>query len=497
MPEQGEARSHLLSRLQQHAEARPEAIAVREVRGDRERTLTWRELRDAAGAFAARLRAAADRPVVLVVAANRCEMMIALLAGLWSDGLVVPLPPRLPRLALRDQVRRTGATALVGDAETLATVADVAGLARIPLDEVGLERAAHPPIGAGGSLLLTTSGTTGAPKLAERATPALDAVGRGVAARIGIQTSDRMLLAIPLHHSYGIDMGLLGAVIGGCAVELHADFSPPRVVASLRAGAVTLLPAVPYMLDVLVRSAAGDTGKIPLLRRVLSAGGALPEAVRREFVARFGVGVGQIYGATEFGSATYGDPDAADFASDTVGSALPGVELRIVDVDAPDVARPLGCGVEGLVAVGGATLLSGYLGEAEPATRGGFFLTGDLGRLDARGRLSITGRLALLVDVGGRKVNPIEVESVLESHPKVGAAAVVPIPYSRTVARLKAIVVPKDGDEPSAAELRTFLRQHLAPHKIPRSFETRTALPRSPTGKLLRQDLLAAEDTSG
>jgi long-chain acyl-CoA synthetase len=264
------------------------------------------------------------------------------------------------------------------------------------------------------------------------------------------------------------------------------------VLAAIGDGSITLLPAVPYMLDVLVRSAAGARVG-GALRRVISAGGPLPEAVRREFVTRFGVGVGQIYGATELGSVAYADPELA--ARGVVGHALPGVEIRIVDAEAPDGARLLAPGEEGQIAVAGATLLSGYVGETEAATtRDGCFLTGDLGRLDADGVLAITGRLALLVDVGGRKVNPLEVESVLESHPKVGAAAVVPIPYSRTVRRLKAIVVPKHADEPTAAELRAFLRERLAPHKIPRSFETRTALPRSPTGKLLRQQLLAAGD---
>ncbi len=494
MPEP-EARSLLLARLAQHAADRPDAIAVCEVGAGSERVLTWRALHAAAGALSTRLRARADRPVLAVVAPNRAEMLVALLGSLWSDGAALPLAPRLPRLALVDLLRRTAATALAADDATLASVDDVERLDRIPLDALATGPAGPaPPIGAGGALLLATSGTTGPPKLARRAAAALDAVGAGSAARIGIGPADRMLLAIPLHHSYGIDQGLLAATIGGACVELHDEFSPARVLASLRERGVTILPAVPYMLDVLARSAAAGAPPFPALRRVISAGGALPHAVRREFTARFGVGVGQIYGATEFGSATWADPDGDD---GEVGRALPGVELRIVDADATDAAHPLAAGEEGQVAVGGATLLSGYLGEPEPPTRDGFFLTGDLGRLDAHGRLSITGRLSLLVDVGGRKVNPLEVESVLESHPKVAAAAVVPIPYSRTVGRLKAIVVPRHGDEPGARELRAFLRERLAAHKIPRSFETRAALPRSATGKLLRQQLVARDSGSG
>jgi acyl-CoA synthetase (AMP-forming)/AMP-acid ligase II len=124
-------------------------------------------------------------------------------------------------------------------------------------------------------------------------------------------------------------------------------------------------------------------------------------------------------------------------------------------------------------------------GEAELIN--GYFPTGDLGRLDERGRLFITGRLKLLIDVGGRKVNPLEVEAVLCEHPGVDGCVVVPLRQSDTVFRLKAIATPKDpAHPPIAAELRKLAKEKLAAYKVPRLIEIRSTLPRSATGKVLR-----------
>jgi acyl-CoA synthetase (AMP-forming)/AMP-acid ligase II len=144
---------------------------------------------------------------------------------------------------------------------------------------------------------------------------------------------------------------------------------------------------------------------------------------------------------------------------------------------------------QGHVAVSAASMLRGYLGDDHsPTTIDGFFPTGDLGRLDERGNLTITGRIKLLIDVGGLKVNPLEVEQVLAEHPGVATCVVVPVRVSETVSRLKAIVTPRpDVAEPlEPAALRSFARSRLAGYKVPRVFEVRDRLPTSATGKILR-----------
>ncbi|MGN6627830.1 MAG: AMP-binding enzyme, partial [Tepidisphaeraceae bacterium] len=122
----------------------------------------------------------------------------------------------------------------------------------------------------------------------------------------------------------------------------------------------------------------------------------------------------------------------------------------------------------------------------------GFFPTGDLGHMDAAGRLIITGRSRLLIDIGGRKVNPLEVEGVLCQHPGVRECVVISMRQSETIRRLRAIVVPEDQSAaPSVESIRQFARARLAPFKVPRQIEFWDALPRSATGKVLRQQLEA------
>jgi acyl-CoA synthetase (AMP-forming)/AMP-acid ligase II len=156
-------------------------------------------------------------------------------------------------------------------------------------------------------------------------------------------------------------------------------------------------------------------------------------------------------------------------------------------------ASTLPAGAVGAVAVGAPSRLRGYVGHPGAPAAGGFFLTGDLGRLDARGNLTLTGRTKLLIDVGGRKVNPLEVEAVLAEHPRVGRCVVLPVRVSETVSRLKAIVVPRAGYDagPTPDELRRYARERLVPYKVPRIIEVRPSLPTSPTGKVLRH-LVAA-----
>jgi acyl-CoA synthetase (AMP-forming)/AMP-acid ligase II len=485
--------SLLLRRLEAHAHSRPDALAVREI-GDpgEERRITWRELRDASAALAGRLRSSGTGSgiIVLVGSSNRIELLVAMLGGLWANASVLPVSPELPRLELAATARRSRASIAIGEREVLEALADTVP-ERIPNDGLAVARdgdALGPGAGSGGSLLLTTSGTTGSPRLVRRDAAALDAVGASCTQAIGIDAGDVMLVTLPLHHSYGIDQALLTAVVAGCAIELHPRFDPARARLALLEREISVLPAVPVMFDALARQARA-MGPAPRLRRAYSAGSPLPRRIFDQFARAWGVGIGQIYGATEFGSVTFNDPDAGDFDPEAAGRPLEGVRLRILDSRDPDPERPLPPGAEGQVAVAGPSLLSHYLDSPRSPLEQGFLLTGDLGRLDASGRLRLTGRLRLLIDVGGIKVNPAEVESVLVRHPAVREAVVLAVPFSDTTARLRALVVPEPGCEVRADELRRFAREHLIHYKVPRIIEIRTSMPRSTAGKILRAHL--------
>ncbi|MDB5319168.1 MAG: AMP-dependent synthetase and ligase, partial [Phycisphaerales bacterium] len=159
--------------------------------------------------------------------------------------------------------------------------------------------------------------------------------------------------------------------------------------------------------------------------------------------------------------------------------------VKIVD---PLSRAEIGVGADGELLIAAPSMFRGYLNESEPSTVDGFFSTGDLGRLDEFGNLTITGRLKLLIEVGGLKVNVLEVEELLAQHPSVAEAAVVAIRVSETVSRLKAVVTPRDANcPPVPEELRRFLRERLTAYKVPRVVEVRASLPRSPSGKVLRR----------
>jgi long-chain acyl-CoA synthetase len=199
---------------------------------------------------------------------------------------------------------------------------------------------------------------------------------------------------------------------------------------------------------------------------------------------------------TEIGSVTFNDPSLPGFNPSSVGLPMEGVRIRIIDQDTRDVTRSLPPGSDGEIAISAPSMLAGYVQDphrpcdSPPEMSGGFFLTGDQGHLDQFGRLTITGRLKLVIDIGGLKVNLLEVEALLRDHPDVQDCVVVPIPISETISRLKALVIPMAPDSPPSFDaLRKHLRSKLSPYKVPRVFELRTTLPRSPGGKVLRYRL--------
>lgn len=252
---------------------------------------------------------------------NRLELPVALLGALRAGAEILPLAPDLPVAQIADLLGRTHTSISIGGPEVLTAAAAAGCRKGIALDRLLAEapETGEPPPAPGGALLLTTSGTTGTPKIVRRRLAALDAVATSCARAIGVCADDRLLLTIPLHHSYGIDQGLLTAVFAGCTVELRDGFELSSVRAALQDG-VTVLPAVPFLFDVLVRSEGASTWPGRSLRLAISAGGPLPRSVFDEFLAVSGVAIGQLYGATEFGSITWSDPARAGFAPQSVGT---------------------------------------------------------------------------------------------------------------------------------------------------------------------------------
>src|SRR4051812_38318457 len=484
----------LLEKLTEHARRSPEAVALWEVaRGGGVR---WQELAESVATTAAAISGAVEPgEVVLLVCPNDARFVVAFLAVLAAGARVFPVSVESTSAELRAAAARSEAVAAIGMATTLATV-DVATKLSLPViqEATGVRLVSRDTSRAG--LLLHSSGTTGLPKIVFRDAASLDAVAAAMRESVGFRPGDRVLTCLPLCHSYGVEHGLLAPVFAGSAVHLCDGFDLNTVLAQLRDGGITLFPGVPFMFEALARTDSGSA--LPGLRRAYSAGGPLPRAVHDQFFGRYRVRLSQLYGATEIGSGTYADPTCEGFDPSSVGRPMRGVAIRILDAAEPQVSHPLPAGTEGHVAIRAASMLSAYVGDDTSPTTDGYFLTGDLGRLDAHGNLTVTGRTKLLIDVGGRKVNPLEVEAVLAQHPLVERCVVVPVPVSETVSRMKAVVVPRAAgateglQAPLTADaLRRFARERLVPYKVPRVIELRASLPISPTGKVLRH-LVAA-----
>ncbi len=472
----------LIERLQEHARESPGACAIRHaVPVTREQLIRW------TFSLANRLsKALKPGGVVLLCTPNQPEFIAAFLAILAAGLKAFPLSPELAPPELLDAADRTGAVALIGNEASINILGARVSLS-IPIDDVSqtvesIDAVTNVTDAAG--LMLLSSGTTGRPKIVFRDAASLDAVSESMVEAIGFRESDRVLACVPLCHSYGIEHGLLAPLWAGSCVHLAQGFDLRNVSRELSESKISILPGVPFMFEMLMRhTREGVT--FPSLRIAYSAGGPLPRPIADSFSKRFGIAASQLYGATEIGSVTYSNPAPHGFDSASVGRAMKGVSIRIVATESID--RMLSTGEEGQVAVSATSMLQGYFDEPDPPMIDGHFLTGDLGRLDEFGNLTVTGRIKLLIDVGGLKVNPLEVEEVLAQHSGVASCIVLPLRVSETVCRLKAIVTPVGNNATLSPEsLRKFARERLAGYKVPRLFEVRDQLPKSPTGKILR-----------
>lgn len=479
----------LLAQVNRHADERPNALAYRMAGGA---SLTYRELLDRATALADTLATRLpSQSVVLLSYPSQLEYPIAFLGILAAGCAVFPVSSEATDTELNNAVIEAGAVAVIGDNRAISLLNNSHRLA-LPIREFAIAWATSPCLiekksWAGspchGNLFLQSSGTTGLPKIVRRSAASLDAVSRAMAESIGFRPDDRVLMTLPLTHSYGLEHGLLAPLWAGSCVHLVRGLDWQAILPELASG-VTIFPGVPSTFEMLA-SIPGDTPAMPALRLAYSAGAPLPGSVFDAFANRFNIRITQLYGATEIGSVAYNSPDGR-FDPGSVGRAMEGVSIRILDVE-QNIALPPE--EEGQIAIRAASMFSGYV-NAPADLIDGHFPTGDLGRVDAGGRLFVTGRIKLLIDVGGMKVNPLEVEAVLHQHPAVAACAVVAVKQSETVNRLKAVIIPRDPAVlPPIDELRQLARGHLSPYKIPRLFEFRDVLPRSATGKILRHML--------
>jgi acyl-CoA synthetase (AMP-forming)/AMP-acid ligase II len=509
----------LLNQLQHLAQNQPDAAAL--VEAETGVSQTWAQLWNGSMEVSAQLaRDLRPGSVVILCSPNRSAFVAAFVGILAADCKVFPLTPQSTLPELEQAIAGSKAAAIIADAPIFESLASEAGnLLWISLEKIdGYLSCLSPSPGTPGegrgggesswtsnvphpnpppdyrrreqsggkrvgaqedlsaaAMLLNSSGSTGSPKIVHRSARALDAVAQACWKSVGFAADDHVLAAVPLCHSFGVEHGLLAPLCAGSCVHLCRGFDLHLILKQLRED-ISIFPVVPFMVEALA-SSDGIREQLPALRQVYSAGAPLPASVAQAFADRFGIRVGQVYGATEIGSVTFSDPNSPGYNAAGVGQPMPSVEIRI-EAETSEVT------------IKADSMFDGYIDEqiAESKIDGdGYFHTGDLGALDSHGNLLITGRLKLLIEVGGQKVNPLEVEQVLAAHPAVAECVVLPMPVSATLTRLRAIVTLRTGTaEISSEDLRNFVKARLSAYKVPRVIELRDSLPRSPAGKVLR-----------
>ena len=348
-----------------------------------------------------------------------------------------------------------------------------------------------PPVGSDPFLLLFTSGTTDRPKAVPLSYQNMLSNARLSAPEHGITARDRILSAAPFGHLYGLYSLHLALAVGATTVLLPV-FSPPGLAASVAAHRPSALFAGPPHMQACLASRALTGDAWPSLRLIVLSGSALAPQLAGRLVERLpGACISQLWGMTETQAGLYTRPgDPAEVVAHSAGRPSPGTAVRVVNENGEEAPA----GREGELQIRGCLLFPGYL-DNEAANRAAFtedhwFRTGDLAVCASTGNVSITGRIKDVINRGGVKYNPREVEDLIDAHPKIQQCAIVPVADEVLGERACCFAVAAPGDPPELQELVTYLlEQGISKVKLPERLELLDRLPLTPTRKVIKSRL--------
>ena len=340
------------------------------------------------------------------------------------------------------------------------------------------------------ALLLHTSGTTARPKLVPLTQENVVASAHSIAASLQLTSDDRCLAMMPLFHIHGLVAALLAPLVAGGTVICTPGFYATDVLDWLRTTEATWYTGVPTMHQAIVRHAnqGGMGTRDTKLRLIRSSSASLAPSVLHELESRFGVPVIEAYGMTEAAHQICSNPLPPDRRKPGSVGPPAGPQVRVM---LPD-GTPAPTGIAGEVEIRGESVTTGYLADSsvnEAAFHDGWFRTGDQGRLDEDGYLTLTARLKEIINRGGEKVSPREVDEALLEHPEVAQAVTFAVPDQQLGEAVAAAVVPVAGTAPDSLPLRDHVNRRLAPHKVPARILFLEELPTGPTGKIQRVGL--------
>jgi acyl-CoA synthetase (AMP-forming)/AMP-acid ligase II len=334
--------------------------------------------------------------------------------------------------------------------------------------------------------VILTSGTTGAPKGAQRAQPDTLSPLAAMFSKIPLRSQEPTMIAAPLFHSWGFAHFTLGLALGSTYV-LRRRFDPQETLRAIQESGATALVVVPVMMQRILELPPETLSKyeLPNLRVTAASGSALPGELAIRWMETFGDNLYNLYGSTEVAWATIATPEDLRAAPGTAGRPPRGTAVRIVDQVGNDVEP----GRTGRVFVGNEMAFEGYTGGGGKDTLDGLLSSGDVGHFDDEGRLFIDGRDDEMIVSGGENVFPREVEDLLSDHEDVKEVAVIGVDDEEFGQRLKAFVVLNEGAELSDADVKAYVKSNLAGYKIPREIAFLDSLPRNATGKVLKREL--------
>lgn len=457
--------------------------------------LTYAQLHKAVVMFSAHLEACglkADSPLVLILP-NGPDFVIATFAAAKLGCLLVPLNPSFQADELRYYINNSGAVAVITNEPIAkhrrALIEEINPACAIVTTNADLSQPiveAHREIISGDLLYQYSSGTTGTPKKIVRSQAALVQEALQYSETLGLGTADRVLGVVPMSHSYGFGNCMMAALCSGATLCTLERFSRREVIDMLKNSRITVFPGVPFMFGVLAETESLVGTRFPDLRLVYSAGAPLSRDIFEACKENLGFAIRQHYGSTETGPAAInlGSTEGDMWAS--VGQPVKNVKIRIVKEDG-DLAAP---GEVGDVTFTSPSIAQGYAEASEEdqlAFAGGYFRTGDIGKLDSQGNLFLTGRKKLVINIGGNKVDPGEIEQVINSHPAVTESVVLGLDDGRSGEIIKAVVVCNAQVDPE--DIRSWCNGKIADFKVPRIVEIRKEIPRSALGKVLLKSL--------
>ncbi|QIY76096.1 long-chain fatty acid--CoA ligase [Streptomyces sp. RLB1-33] len=495
--------TNLAAFLVDSAAAQGDCIAVRHD----DSTLTYAELDDTSARVAALLLDRGLRPGdrVALTMPNVPLFPVVYYGILRAGGVVVPMNPLLKAREVAFTLRDCGAQiALVFPlfADQVAKAAAETGtecLVTEPLAFDDMLRARAPMLGIvdrgddDPALILYTSGTTGTPKGAELSHRNL-ATNTATATEtlLQVEPDDVLFGGLPLFHAFGQTCALNTAVAAGATLTLLPRFEPQRALEIMARDGVTVFLGVPTMYAALLHAELAEGFDAGRLRLAVSGGAALPVEVLHGFERRFGATVLEGYGLSETSPvAAFNHPDRPRKAG-SIGLPIRGVEMRLVAEGGAAVPP----GEVGEIAIRGENVMTGYWNRPEAtaeAIRDGWFHSGDLARVDDDGFYFIVDRKKDLIIRGGYNVYPREVEEVLYEHPAVAEAAVVGVPHPVHGEEIAAVITVRPGAHVTAQEIREHVKDRLAAYKYPRIVSFTAELPKGPTGKILKREIMVTD----